>query len=144
MKWIRWIVVVVAAIFFAALALDIRDFFHDRSLSLTERAKESPLIVYATLVKSNTPQIYVVQEIWKDERNTHSNMMGMEFIFNKPRSEKIAMPDGAVTFYQTKVFNNHQLVPGYSVFVNNGKISIENSGQFEDLTVIQYKHACGF
>src|ERR1700679_3462940 len=62
-------------------------------------AKQSPLIVYAT-VKRDTPGMpLVIKEAWKDELETNSPSIGLELAKSTMPSNQ--MPDGAIVFFKS-------------------------------------------
>jgi hypothetical protein len=141
MKRPSWIVAVLVTMIVARLAWvsvgnSHRASFESAPLNPATLAQDSSLVVYAVFVKSNAPQMsFVVQDVWKDMRKSHSNISGMQFSCGK-LPPKVRSPEGAVIFFKKKIFDNGHLTP--DVF------AVATDGRIENMTVVQYKQVCGF
>jgi hypothetical protein len=109
------------------------DDFNYSSLNPMARAERSPLIVYAKCDTNDTS--FVVQEIWKDTRKSHSPVIGLKFHLLTLNAPNVHNPDGAVLFYEKDFWFSRHLIKRGIVFVNSGHI--------EGMTLEEYKRACG-
>ena len=112
--------------------------FNDLNASVEPRilAKQSVLIVYAT-VKRDAPEMpFIINEVWKDERKTNSPLIGLKLHKSNMPSNQI--PDGVIVFF--KSLNN--LTPNTYIFVRNRSVTIETNGQVVEMTLEQYKRSC--
>ena len=120
--------VVIAAI--SLIWLAVSD-FNNISLNPKVRAERSSLIVYA---KPDTNGAFVVQEIWKDTRKSHSPVIGLN-LFKLKNEPNVQHPDGVVSFYEKSFWFSQHLTERYSAFVNSGRV--------DEMTLEEYKKACG-
>ena len=107
------------------------------SLSPAARAERSPLIVYAVVNRDALPTTFVIREVWKDKRKSHSPVIGVQLWISGVQSNQF--PDAAVVFFERKFFDSHHLVPRCYDFVKKGRIE----DLTESMTLEQYKKACG-
>jgi hypothetical protein len=104
-------------------------------------AKQSVLIVYAT-IKRDVPEMpLIIKEVWKDERKTNSPLIGLK-LARSTESNMLSnqIPDGAIVFF--KSLNNHD--PRTYVFVRKGSVTVttETDEKFVEMTLEQYKRSC--
>jgi hypothetical protein len=109
-----------------------------REMPPMELAARSPIIVYASVDTNATPSRWLIMEVWKDSRkiSTPGTIVGMHLPLRWP-ADGGPLPDGAVVFFQRsfRFLRASQLEPAAFYFVRAGRV--------EDMTIQEYKTACG-
>jgi hypothetical protein len=96
----------------------------------------APLIVYAVVKRDPPPATFVIQEVWKDKRKSHSPLIGTQVYVPFVSSNQV--PDGVVVFYEKKLWDSHHLDARCFDFIQNGR----TEDMTEDMTLEQYKKVC--
>jgi len=141
-KVVLGIVCLVVILFVCIVArlgfLDSRDLIDSHSPA---KLGANSSLVILTRFDTNAPLSFVVVEIWKQsgQPSDHPFKVGAKFPITWPRDGG-AVPDGEVIFYHSDspiplIEPKPKLIPWSESVIRNGRI--------DDMTVQQFKTACG-
>jgi hypothetical protein len=130
-KQLLTLIVFIFAIAGALAWITFND-LHQTKLTLTSRAEGSPVIVYAVVKRNEYDISLVIQDVWKDTRKSNSILIG-KTLHLSPFGSSHIIPDGAVVYYEQKLFDPGHFVPGSISFVQDGEV--------EGLSLAEYKKA---
>jgi hypothetical protein len=133
------VAVAVSLLAVAFLGLVVWMVYQDvREMPPMELAARSPIIVYASVDTNAPTNSLVIAEVWKDSRNssTPRAVIGMRIPLQWP-ADGGPLPEGAVVFFQRRFrsLKESQLEPAAFYYVRAGRV--------HDMTIQEYKTACG-